>query len=57
MHECTKEELEEVRRQLAEVCNDPNLTLVTPNHFTNELVEKLMKEINDKDGKSNDIKT
>ena len=45
MHECTKEELEEVRRQLAEVCNDPNLTLVTPNHFTNELVEKLMKEI------------
>jgi predicted aconitase len=42
--ECTKEELEEVQRQLAETCNDPNLTIVGGPHLTFEDLERIMKE-------------
>ena len=44
MDECTKEELEEVQRQLAETCNDPNFTIVGGPHLTFEDLERIMKE-------------
>ena len=43
MDECTKEELEEVQRQLAETCNDPNFTIVGGPHLTFEDFERIIQ--------------